>query len=189
MIRRNAAVLLAASALSIPTYAADTGWYLLADVGQTKIKDAFSDAPAGTSIDDTDTGFKVGGGYMFHKNVGVEAAYVDLGKATATLGSQSAEGKASGEVIAAVLSLPVGDRFAVLARLGFINATVKVTSPGASDSSTDVKATWGIGGAFFITQQLGIRLNYDSYNKLGDKNKTGESTVDMISLGVMYKFY
>lgn len=189
MIRRNVAALLAASALSIPAYAADTGWYLVGDVGQTKIKDAFSDAPAGTSIDDTDTGFKLGGGYMFHKNVGVEAAYVDLGKATATLGAQSAEGKASGEVVSAVLNLPIGDRFAVLGRLGFINATVKVSGGGTSESSTDMKMAWGIGGAFFITQQLGIRLNYDSYNKLGDKDKTGESTVDMISLGVMYKFY
>ena len=186
MIRRNVAVLVAASALSIPAYAADTGWYLLADVGQTKIKDI--DVAPGASLDDTDTGFKVGGGYMFHKNVGVEAAYVDLGKATETLGAQKAEAKASGEVIAAVLNLPIGDKFAVLARLGFINATVKVSDPTGSTKSTDMKPTWGIGGAFFVTPQLGIRLNYDSYNKLGDKDTTGESTVDMISLGVMYKF-
>lgn len=186
MIRRNVAVLVAASALSIPAYAADTGWYLLTDIGQTKAKDF--DLGPGVSVDDTDIGFKVGGGYMFHKNIGVEAAYVDLGKFTASGFGQTADAKASGEVIAAVLNLPAGDKFAVLARLGFINATVKVSGGGLSEKSTDMKMTWGIGAAFFVTPQLGLRLNYDSYNKLGDNDTTGESTVDMISLGVMYKF-
>lgn len=194
MIKKKLAVLVAASALSIPVYAADTGWYLLGAVGQTKMKDLDTSAlPTGASVDDTDTGFKAGGGYMFHKNVGIEAAYLDLGKATAKLGTASAEAKASGIAIVALLSLPVGERFAVLGRLGFINATVKVSgsAPGLgsfSDSSTDMKMTWGIGGQFNFTQKLGVRLDYDSYNKLGDEDKTGESTVDMISLGVVYKF-
>jgi OOP family OmpA-OmpF porin len=195
MNKRNIAVLLAASALSIPAYAADTGFFLLGSVGQTKMKDLdTSGLPAGTSVDDTDTGFKIGGGYMFHKNIGIEAAYLDLGKATATApGNASAEAKASGISIVALGSLPVGDKFAILGRLGFINATVKVSgqAPGLgsfSDSSTDMKMTWGIGGQFNFTQNLGVRLDYDSYNKLGDEDKTGESTVDMISLGVVYKF-
>jgi len=188
MTRKSIAVLVAASALSVPAYAADTGWYLLGSVGQTNAKDVEDNFGPGVSVDKTDTGFKLGGGYMFHKNVGIEAAYVDLGKATASGFGQTAEAKASGEVISAVLNLPVGDRFAVLGRLGFINATVKVTAPGVSEKSTDMKMAWGIGGQFNFTQNLGIRLDYDSYNKLGDSDTTGESTVDMISLGVIYKF-
>lgn len=188
MITRNLAVILAAFALSIPAYAADTGWYVVGSVGQTKFKDIDTSGIPNPSVDDTDTGFKVGGGYMFHKNFGVEAAYVDLGKATVSSGGQSGDATASGEVVAVVGVLPLGDKFSLLARIGLINATVKITGFGTSESSTDVKTTYGVGAGFNFTPHLGIRLDYDQYKKLGDTNKTGESDVDMISLGVVYKF-
>lgn len=188
MTRKHIAALLAASALSIPAYAADTGWYLLGEVGQTKVKDIDTTGIPNPSVDDTDTGFKVGGGYMFHKNFGVEAAYVDLGKATVSSGGQTVEAKASGEVLALVGVLPLGDQFSLMARLGLINGTVKISGPGGSVDSTDVKTTYGVGAGFNFTPQLGIRLDWDKYSKLGDSNTTGESDVDMISLGVVYKF-
>lgn len=188
MIRRNVAVLLAASALSIPAYAADTGWYLFGDVGQTKFKNIDTTGIPNPSVDDTDTGFRLGGGYMFHKNFGAEIAYVDLGKATVSSGGATAEAKASGEVLAVVGVLPLGQQFSLLARVGFINATVKLSGPGGSVDSTDVKSTYGIGAAFNFNPQLGVRVGFDRYSKLGDSNTTGESDVDMISLGVVYKF-
>jgi OmpA-OmpF porin, OOP family len=185
---RGIAVLLAASALSIPAHAADTGWYLFGDVGQTKVKDIDTTGIPNPSVDDTDTGFRVGGGYMFHKNFGAEIAYVDLGKATVTSGGQTVEAKASGEVVSLVGVLPIGEQFSLFARLGFINGTVKLSGPGGSVDSTDVKTTYGVGAGFNFTRQLGVRLNWDKFAKLGDSNTTGESDVDMISVGVVFKF-
>lgn len=188
MRRKHVAALLAASAFSIPAHAADSGIYLLGSVGQTKFHDIDTTGIFNPSVDDTDTGFKIGGGYMFNKYVGVEAAYVDLGKATVSSGGQTAELKASGEVVVALGVLPLSNQFSLLGRLGFINGTVKISGPGGSVDSTDVKGTIGVGAAFNFTPQLGVRLDVDRYNKLGDSNTTGEGNVDMISLGVFYKF-
>jgi opacity protein-like surface antigen len=187
MIIKNVAVLLTACALSIPTYAADTGWFVLGSAGMTKYKDK-DPTPPGFSVDDSDVGFKLGGGYMFNRNFGVEAAYVDLGKEKFTAPGLSVDAKASGEVIAALGVWPLNDQFSLLGRLGVINATVKVSGGGVSDKSTDVKFTGGVGGAFNISKELSVRLEYDFYSKLGDKDKTGESDVSLISLGVVYKF-
>src|SRR5437660_11656977 len=99
MVKKKIAVLLAVSALSIPAYAADEGWYLIGSVGQTKFKDSADIAPPVT-FDDTDTGFRLGGGYMFNKNFGVEGTFVDLGKATVKgPAGFSGDGKASGVAV------------------------------------------------------------------------------------------
>jgi OOP family OmpA-OmpF porin len=186
MVKKHVLAVLAALAVSVPAFAADTGGYVFGMFGQTKVKD-FDFGP-GFSTDDTGTGFKIGGGYAFHRNFGVEAAYVDLGKATATLGAQSAEFKASGLSVVAVGMLPVSNQVTLLGRLGVINAKVKVSAPGFSDDTTDMKTTFGIGASYSFTPQIAVRADYDVYQKLGDNATTGESDINMLSVGVVYKF-
>ncbi len=188
MVKRHILALLGAFAISVPAFAADTGGYLVGMVGQTKAKDIDTTGLTNVSVDDTDTGIKLGGGYAFHRNVGVEAAFVDLGKATATAGGQTVEFKSSGLAVVAVGMLPVSNQVTLLGRLGFIDATVKATGPGASDKSTKVKTTFGIGASYSFTPKFAVRGDFDRYSKLGDKNTIGESDVDMISVGVVYKF-
>lgn len=192
MTRRKIAVLAAASALSIPAYAADTGGYLLGSFGATKFHDVDTSGIFEPSVDRTDTGFKLGGGYMFNKNFGVEGEYVHLGKATVTpataFSTDSAAVRAHGVVVAALGVWPINDQFSVLGRLGFINGTVEVSSAGQSDSSTDLKLAYGLGVAYSISREWSVRLEYDLYSKLGNSSTTGQSDVDLLSLGVVYKF-
>ena len=196
MAKRHVLALLGAFAISVPAFAADTGGYLVGMFGQTKVKDIDTTGLGNPSKDDTDTGFKIGGGYAFNRNFAVEAAYVDLGKATASgtfAGSNaSVTFKASGLVVAAVGMVPLSQQFSLLGRLGLINATVKVDASlgnaSASDKSTDMKTTFGVGVAYSFTQQFAVRADYDIYQKLGDSATTGESDVNMLSIGVVYKF-
>jgi len=189
MAKKNVLAFLAAFAVSIPAFAADTGGYLFGMVGQTKVKDVDTTGFTNVSVDDSDTGFKLGGGYAFHRNFGVEAAFVDLGKATASAGGQSAEVKASGLSVVAVGMLPLGQNFSLLGRFGVINATVKASGPGFSDDTTDMKTTFGIGASYSFTPKFAVRADYDVYQKLGDNDTTGkESDVNMLSIGVVYKF-
>jgi OOP family OmpA-OmpF porin len=201
MVKKNVLSLLAAFAISTPVFAADTGGYLFGVFGQTKLKDSIDTTGiTNPSLDDTGTGIKIGGGYAFHRNVGIEVAYVDLGKATLSgrVGTIniSETFKASGLVVTAVGMVPINQQFSLLGRLGFINATVKdeataslgSVSASASVKSTDMKMTFGIGVSYSFTPQFAVRADYDSYNKLGDNDTTGENTVDMISVGVVYKF-
>ena len=198
MAKKTVLVLMAAFAISVPAFAADTGGYLVGMVGQTKFNQDATDTTGLTnaSVKDTGTGIKLGGGYAFNRNLAVEGAYVDLGKATlsGTFGGNnvSATFKASGLVVVAAGMLPLSNQFTLLGRLGVIDATVKadasVGNASASDKSTKVKTTFGIGVAYSFTPQFAIRGDFDRYSKLGDSNTTGESDVDMISIGVVYKF-
>ena len=188
MAKKQVLAVLAALAISVPAFAADTGGYLVGMVGQTKVKDIDTTGLTNVSVDDKDTGFKLGGGYAFHRNFGVEATYVGLGKASASAGGQTVEFKSSGIAVVAVGMLPVTNQVTLLGRLGFIDATVKATAPGASEKSTKVRTTFGIGASYSFTPQFAVRGDFDRYSKLGDDATTGESDVDMLSIGVVYKF-
>ncbi len=196
MAKKNVLVLLAAFAISIPAFAADTGGYLVGMFGQTKVKDIDTTGLGNPSKDDTGTGFKIGGGYAFNRYFAVEGAYVDLGKATAsgTFAGTNASLtlKASGLVVSAVGMVPISQQFSLLGRLGLINATVKADATlgnlSASDKSTDMKTTFGVGVSYSLTPQFAVRGDYDIYQKLGDNATTGENDRSMLSVGVVYKF-
>lgn len=60
----------------------------------------------------------------------------------------------------------------------------------ASDSADDTSAKgyWGIGAAYRFNKQWSLRAEWERFNKLGDENKTGESDVDLLSVGVVFNF-
>jgi len=196
MAKRHILALLGAFAISVPAFAADTGGYLVGMFGQTKAKDIDTTGLANPSKDDTGNGIKLGGGYAFNRYFAVEGAYVDLGKATAsgTFGGSNASVtfKSSGLVVAVVGMVPLSQQFSLLGRFGLINATVKVDASlgnaSGSDKTTDVKTTFGVGVTYSFTPKFAVRGDFDRYSKLGNKDTIGESDVDMLSIGVVYKF-
>src|SRR5713101_6836401 len=113
MAKKTVLVLMAAFAVSVPAFAADTGGYLVGMVGQTKFNQDATDTTGLTnaSVKDTGTGIKLGGGYAFNRNLAVEGAYVDVGKATISGTNCSCDAKASGPVVVAVGMLPLGNQF------------------------------------------------------------------------------
>src|SRR3954468_1608770 len=60
----------------------DSGWLIGGSVGQSK----FNVDCSGASCDDTDTAFRVFGGYNFNRHFGVELGYAVLGKLTVSGG-------------------------------------------------------------------------------------------------------
>src|SRR5882762_8840584 len=83
-------------ALAIPPGASaqDSPWYIGGSIGQSRVKldtDGLSRdlaaagmANTGFSGNETDTGFKLFGGYRFHPNFAVEGGYAELGKFSAS---------------------------------------------------------------------------------------------------------
>lgn len=207
--------ILAASAISLVTAAAFAGdWYVAGSLGQSKVKDTGkSDIDAAlvsvgvtglsSSLDDTDTAYKLQLGYKFTPNWAIEGGYVDLGQfeynaafTGPVAGSANAKIEATGWNIAGVGTLPINDQFSVFGKLGLIDAKVKgsvsATGGGAtasgSASKTKAKANWGIGANYAFDKQWGIRAEWERFNKLGDEDTTGESNVDLLSLGVVLNF-
>ena len=108
MYKRLGLSALAALGLMAATAAqADTqpGFYAGAGFGTTKIGDDEFD---GTGIDDSDTGFKVFGGYDFNENFAVEVGYFDFGEASGETSAATASVVGvSGLSASAVGRLPV----------------------------------------------------------------------------------
>src|SRR5689334_17289823 len=101
-------IVLSGVAASVSAFAQDKGFYAGVAVGQSTIRGACDGVPL--SCDDTDTGWKLTGGYQFNKNFGAEIGYVDLGKASASGvlsgASVSASVKAKGWEVLGVGTLP-----------------------------------------------------------------------------------
>lgn len=154
-----------------------------------------------SNLDNKGTAYKLLAGYQYNQYFGIEGGYIDLGKAkysaTATEGTARADVKATGWAISAVGTLPINDSFSVFAKLGTIRAKVEATASvsvpalGTFEGSADAtnwKTTYGVGATYNFNKQIGLRAEYERFQKLGDDNNTGKSNVDLISAGLVFKF-
>ena len=185
MHKRLGLTALAALALMAATAVqADTqpGFYAGAGIGTTKVgHDAFD----GSGIDETDTGFKVFGGYTFNQNWAVEVSYFDFGEASASAGGDSVSVGVSGLSASGVGRLPINDMFSLYGKLGFasydVDAKFNVAGFGsgsASDSDSDL--IYGVGGALSFGGSFEARLEYEALNVDGDAS--------MISVSGLFRF-
>ena len=186
MHKRLGMTVIAALALAASMAAqADTqpGFYAGAGIGTTKVGD---DNFSGPGVDDSDTGFKIFGGYTFNENWGVEVSYFDFGEASASDGGDSVSVGVTGLSAAAVGRLPINDMFAVYGKLGFASYDVDLdfnNVPGfgsghLSDSDSDL--IYGVGGALSFGGSFEARLEYEALNVDGDAS--------MISVSGLFRF-
>lgn len=207
-------------------FAADEkGWYLGAGYGQSetdinvgKVNSGFIPplggyTSASTTADETDTGWKLFGGYQFTRNWAVELAYVDLGKSStntrATTGGGTDtyryENTAKGWSIAGVGTAMVSDTFEVFGKLGAFlwdmdqkcsytpgggGGTGCVAPTNRSASGTDL--TYGLGLKYNLTKQTSLRVEWEQFKDVGNASTTGSSgtgqaDVSLISIGIQYK--
>lgn len=188
------AAIFAAALLSTQALAADgTGFYLGASVGQSKAQDGCTGlAGTGITCDDTDTAFSIFGGYQVNTNFGVELGYTDLGKVTASGFGATASFKSKAIELLGVGTYPINPQFDVYGKLGFFrwNLDANASGPGGSfsesDSGTDL--TFGFGVKYHFTQNVGMRVQWQRYDNIGNEATTGTSDVDVIGVGLVVKF-
>lgn len=204
---RNAALALAgALTLGLPTVgmaqntmdsmkSAVTGpeshWFVGGSLGQSKAKSACDDlAGTGVSCDDTDTAFRVFGGYQINKNFGAELGYQDLGKVEASALGLNASIKSKAWDIMAVGTLPVAEKFSVYGKIGFYFANTDATTniPGvANESKSNNDLTYALGVQYDFNKNLGVRGEWQRYSDVGGGD-IGKSDVDVMAIGVVYRF-
>lgn len=186
--------LLAIAALTVSTLMSGSvlaQGYIGASVG---LSDADLDCAGTTSCDNKDTAFKLFGGYMFTPNFGVEGAWVDLGKARAglvdpVLGTVSARFKSNGLAVYGVAAAPI-DRFVLFGKLGVASLKARISATSStlgagSDSETNTTVAFGLGGAYHVTKNFGVRVEWERYQP----KYAGEKVdVDVLSAGVQYRF-
>ncbi len=154
------------------------------------------DCAGTTSCDKSGTGFKIFGGYMLNPNVGIEALYIDLGKATVAgilpgLGTATGEFKGSGFGIGGVLAgrsdaFSFGARLAIMSVEGKVNG--RVAGFSGSTSKTSAQPLFGVYAGYEIVKNLDLRIEFDSTRvKVGDDDGS-DGTVRLISGGITYRF-
>ena len=218
------------AALSVPAFAEPTHWYAGISAGQSRTSDelvhnrestivAANLSNVSTDFDSKDNAWKAFGGFRFNDMLSVEINYANLGRHHLTTsfvggdpalpGAISIGRKISGFGADAVLSAPLGQRFAVFGRIGafrsrleadaVLDGSVVFTNGNAGDRQRNVTLNetvmkLGIGGDWWFTPNAALRLEWERYKDIGKAfavggtGTTGEADTDTVTLGVMMRF-
>lgn len=207
---------------AVSAHAADPGWYVVGFGGESSVAGLSQNqaddnlvtiinsigldvVDINSTLDDSDTGFGLAGGYQINDHFAVEFAYVDLGsvvdyRAATTLADEdiqvdadfALQSSASGPVLSVLGILPIGERFSVFGRAGLslLNAdgtariTVDDASQRASQSSQKSDLVYGVGAELAFGQYYAIRLAWERYLDVGTEDVTGDIDADLITLGL-----
>ena len=202
------ALAIATASTSAWSQQATSKFYAGASLGQSKFKGA-CDAEAGIALSnckDSDTAWKIFGGYEFTPNLALELGYNDFGRissdATVVVGGSTFTGNAKIEATAFELtgigSLPLGHQFSLYGKLGVYyaetksSANVRQTTPpfatgssSASDNNTNL--TFGFGARYDITRNVAVRAEWQRFSKVGS-DSTGKGDIDVLAVGGLYRF-
>jgi OOP family OmpA-OmpF porin len=188
----------------------ESGAYAGLSIGQSSASD--TECAGGFSCDNKDTAWKIFGGYQFMRYLAAEGAYTDLGKTNASASlpgiSSSINSKSYAWELVAVGSYPIGTSgFAPYIKAGLytgetkgdVSLTVGATTASSSFKKTNTDWTAGIGVRYDIMKNFAVRAEWQRYNGVSGGDTTvavgavsainsGESAVDIISIGALYKF-
>ena len=173
----SAAVL--ATLLFMPAAHADSGFFVGASLGETSLDDEFG-------LSDSDLAGKLMFGYIFDLpavDFGIEAAYVDFGGASENLGGwQSVSVDVDGLTAFGTVGVDFG-LFGMFAKAGLVSWDLKARATGqgsVSDSGSD--PAYGVGFRLGFSS-VELRAEYELFDI-----EDADDTIDMISLGVIWRF-
>ena len=189
--------------------AADSGWYIGANAGQSRANiddeaiEADLLAARLTTIDMTDHdrhfGFKGFGGYQFNRYFALEGGYFELGKfgfdaLTNPPGSLHGKIKIKGADLDLVGFIPFNSRVAAFGRIGAIyseakgsystTGAVNVLDPDFRKRKANYK--FGFGLQFNFVDALGMRVEAERYRI--DDGVGNDGDIDLVSIGMIYRF-
>jgi OOP family OmpA-OmpF porin len=155
------AMTLSTGALAQQSYTAVPGFYIGAEVGQTSFE--------GDGDDEDDTGFKILGGYQFHRHFGAELGYgllFDKEGVEVTAFELVATGR-----------YPFTPQFSLVGKLGF--AMWESEAGAFDDDGTDL--TWAIGVQYDFNRNVGARVMWQGYD-------LDDADADFLNIGIVWRF-
>lgn len=181
---------LAAAAFAFPAAAqmrtpALSSAYVGGSIGQSKFKFDCGGLP---TCDQNDTAFRIFLGYQFTPNIAAELGYADLGKANIGGFGVTGDVKATAWDLSAVGLWPLASQFSLLGRLGLYHGETKADFLGASSKDTKTGLLWGLGGQFDLNRNIGLRAEWNRYDKMGGDNFGETFHVDVFNISALYRF-
>jgi opacity protein-like surface antigen len=160
------------------------------------------------------TGYKIRFGFQFNRFLAAEVGYMDFGSVDINDVPYSCPSSLSppctydintklhGPLVSIVGSVPIGDRWALVARAGELRASGVTTledprDPSSRERLTDANVGFnlGIGLRYQVNEQLDAELNWERSNQLGfGVELSGGAIVfnygaaRLVSLGLRYRF-
>jgi OOP family OmpA-OmpF porin len=161
----------------------DNFWgYVGASAGQSDFR---TNCSSTFNCDQKDSAWKVQAGGNFNQVFGIELGYTDFGHMQAFGGDTEANATS----ISLTAGVPLGERFALFAKgggaYGRTDVTASPTVPVATGKKSGWGSTWGVGGAFAVTRNVLVRVDWDRY-KLYFVG--GDHDVDLLSAGLQLRF-
>lgn len=188
--RKGLACSLALAGFLSATQASGQG-YVGASFGQSDIDQEITTGliDSGT-VDARDTGWKIFGGYMFSRNLGLEVAYVNLGEVSysGTFGGFPVTGgkvEVTGFNVAALGHLPINEQFSLFGKIGLFtwDAEASDTTAGvpfsAAADGTDI--SFGLGVSYSFTRNFAVRAEWEMF-------QTDEADATLLSIGAVFRF-
>jgi OmpA-OmpF porin, OOP family len=200
--------------------AQDAGFFVGASVGKAKYAScagasAFtsSSLQVAPSCDDSDTAWRLFGGYQLNRYFSAELGFADLGHTSGALPSSATITTSTGRTldtettawdVTGIVAFPIGERFSLFGKLGLYQANVKTrttTTQGlifvfppvppvtsVTESSADSSGvTLGLGMRYDLARHVAVRVEWQRYKGVGD-GATGGRDIDVLSGGLVYHF-
>lgn len=130
--------------------------------------------------DDTETSWRLFGGYRAHRNLAVELGYIDIGQATINGRPANTE---AWELVALGL-LPLNEQFSLYGKLGGYRGEAR--GGGINETRNDL--TFGFGGQYDVNRNLGVRLEWQRFTDFGGGGFRGVDDIDVVSINAIYRF-
>ncbi|MGF1728302.1 outer membrane beta-barrel protein [Photobacterium kasasachensis] len=169
--------------------------YIGASVGQANYNDLVTSdidnslSSAGIDLDDSDTGFKLFGGFRANDYFAFELFYANLGEVSMNFGDTSSfmgiqEMTVEQDTLGASLIgiLPVTDSFELFGKVGFHawDSTVNLDSNVSIEGADGTDPMFGAGIAYKFSS-VSIQAEFERY-------QLDETDVDLMSIGLAYHF-
>src|SRR5712691_628986 len=185
------AAVMAAPAVSMAQARSDTGWYVGGSVGQSKAKVA--DCAGFGSCDTKAAAFGILGGYQISRNFAAELGYHDFGRVTFSAPGVSGNIKANASELVGLGAYPFANQFSVYGKLGAYHAEAKLSASQAGSGSVSPKdrntdLTFGFGAVYDVTREAGVRAEWQRYKNVGGDDTLGKHDIDVISIGLIWRF-
>ena len=133
---------------------------------------------------ETDTAWRLFGGYQINRNFAAEVGYHHLGRVNFVGGDRDAK---VWELVG-IGMWPVASALSVYGKLGgYYGKSELHSSVVPSGDETNTGLTYGVGVQYDFTQQVALRGEWQRYDNVGG-NRTGQTDIDVLNVGVLYRF-
>jgi len=169
----------------------NAAFYVGGTYGYTKYEDLCDSVSgqAGATCDDEADGYKIFGGSRVNPNLAFEAAYMDMGEATASTSLSNRTLGVTGLNFSVLGIMPLSKSFELFGKAGWMlwEAESKDINTGSTVTVDDSDINFGFGGSYIVNETFSLRAEFERFHNISYES-SAETPVSFLSIGVVVSF-